>query len=399
MNQPAGASRSLADAYPPPKVPISPILSFGFCKHGQASELPSIVQAGNTLFLARGSAAIVKALLLIGVEQGDGVLLPAYHCDVMIEAIRFLAANPVTYRINPDLSVDVDDLKKKIDSRSKVIIIIHYFGFPQDLGEIRQLCDDKKLLLIEDCAHSFFGSFDGRPPGCVGDYAVGSLTKFFPVQDGGCLVSTKHSLGCKALKSGGLEFGFRSLLNLMERAASYRRLRPFDLILSPMLRLKDVVWSYIKTLRELSAQQDVVEGKMNVYLHFDPASIDYGLSPLSRWLYRRTSIARLIERRRRNYAHLLRQLSSVKGCRPLMPDFPDTIAPYVFPLLVDSPELVFPILKSQGVPIYRWEDLWKNDCAISAQYSQQLLQLPCHQELRDVEVNWIADQVKRALAA
>ena len=106
MNRSAGSNLSHSSANPPTKVPISPILSFGLCRNGSARELPSILQAGNALFLARGSAAITKALELIGVQKGDGVLLPAYHCDVMIDSIRFHDANPVTYRVNQDLSID-----------------------------------------------------------------------------------------------------------------------------------------------------------------------------------------------------------------------------------------------------------------------------------------------------
>jgi len=103
----------------------------------------------------------------------------------MVAPLSCVSASPVFYRLNEDLRVDLEDIARKIDASTYVLIAVNYFGFPQDLEKLRKFCDDHDLVLIEDCAHSFFGEFAGRPLGSYGDYAIASLTKFFPVKEGG----------------------------------------------------------------------------------------------------------------------------------------------------------------------------------------------------------------------
>jgi dTDP-4-amino-4,6-dideoxygalactose transaminase len=101
--------------------------------------------------------------------------------------------------------------------------------------------------------------------------------------------------------------------------------------------------------------------------------------------------------RRHYYERLARGLADLPNGRPLSPVLPAGVVPYMFPFLIDQPESVFPALKRQGVPIYRWEDLATDVCAVSNDYARRLLQLPCHPELRESEVDWIMSRVRDAL--
>ena len=60
--------------------------------------------------------------------------------------------------------------------------------------------------MLEDCAHAFFGEYENRPLGSFGDYAIASTMKFFPTSEGGCLVSSHHSITSLHLKSAGIAF-------------------------------------------------------------------------------------------------------------------------------------------------------------------------------------------------
>ena len=73
--------------------------------------------------------------------------------------------------------------------------------------------------------------------------------------------------------------------------------------------------------------------------------------------------------------------------------------PQVFPLVFDAPERAFPLLKQTGVPIirfgeYLWEGMDKSTCPVSVDLSRRVFQLPCHQELADSELEWMAGKVR-----
>jgi dTDP-4-amino-4,6-dideoxygalactose transaminase len=148
-----------------------------------------LLDAGTALGVTSGRVAIALALQHMGIAHGDKVLVPAYHCIAMVEPIISTGAGAVFYRIREDTSVDLDDVQRRLDVRTRALLAPHYYGFPQDMMRIRAFCDAHNLVLIEDCAHAFFGRCDGRPFGGHGDYAIASAMKFFPVYDGGYLVS------------------------------------------------------------------------------------------------------------------------------------------------------------------------------------------------------------------
>jgi dTDP-4-amino-4,6-dideoxygalactose transaminase len=251
--------------------------------------------------------------------------------------------------------------------------------------------------LIEDCAHSFFGSFEGQPLGTLGDYAIASPTKFFPLYDGGLLASARHPLVGVKLRAGSFMFQVKALLNNVERSFTYSRLRPLNWLMALPIYAKDRLWSFAKRLdAPLATGAHGLEASGDVYA-FDGAWVDVRMSAVSHALCRWTRVARLVERRRRHYATLLSAFENQRGCRPLFPVLPEGVVPYVFPLLVDDPERVFPRVKARGVPLFRWEDVRHGVCDTSSVYSRSLFQLPCHQELSAREVDWLIAEVKRAL--
>jgi len=66
----------------------------------------------------------------------------------------------------------------------------------------------------------------------------------------------------------------------------------------------------------------------------------------------------------------------------------------MFPLLIDDADNIFPRLKRRGVPIFRWEDTPAGICPVTDRFRSDLLQIPCHQELRASEINWLVDTIR-----
>jgi dTDP-4-amino-4,6-dideoxygalactose transaminase len=386
-------------AFPPPRVPTHPVLSFrSLFATSQAPAIRALSEIEPHKWFTSGRVALATALSLLRVQAGDGVLLPAYNCRAMVDAVRWTGAEPVLYKSKVDLAVDVDDVAAKIDARTRALVVVHFFGFPQRaMLRLRSFCDERGIALIEDCAHCFFGSLDGQPIGTFGDYAIASPMKFFPLYDGGFLASARHSLGAVKLRRGSFVFQIKALLNNVERSFAYSRLRPINWLMALPLYAKDRFWSFAKRLDAPFATDAHGPDASGDAYAFDAAWVDVEMSGISKALCSRISVPQLIERRRSHYAALLRAFENQHGCRPFFPDLPDGVVPYVFPLLVDDPERVFPRLKARGVPLFRWEDVRHDVCETSSVYSRSLFQLPCHQELSAREVDWVIAEVKRAL--
>jgi dTDP-4-amino-4,6-dideoxygalactose transaminase len=135
-----------------------------------------------------GRTAIFHGLRVLGIAPGERVLVPAFNCASLVEPIRRYGAKAAFYKIDADCSADFDDIERRIDSTTRAIVVIHYFGFPERLERFRELCARRGVYLIEDCAHVLTGAAGAIPLGATGDVSIFSWRKFLPVGDGGQLV-------------------------------------------------------------------------------------------------------------------------------------------------------------------------------------------------------------------
>src|SRR5579883_1100490 len=180
--------RRVGRLIPRPDIPVQPVLSWETFAPRKIGSAPSILDSGRLICVTSARIAIAHALVLAGVQPGQKVLVPAYHCIAMIEPILHLGAHAIFYSLRDDMSVDLGDISTKLDAETCALIAVNYFGFPQNLVAIQKFCSQRGIVFIEDCAHSLFGSYAGRALGTFGHFAVASLVQFSPLPDGGCLV-------------------------------------------------------------------------------------------------------------------------------------------------------------------------------------------------------------------
>lgn len=338
--------------------------------------------------------AIAVALRKLGVGAGHEVLLPAYHCGAMVEPVVALGAAPIFYRIKQTTEVDLVDVAARLSPSTKAMIVTHYFGFPQPISLIRSFSSANNIGLLEDCAHMFFGRVAGHPPGTHGDFAIASAMKFFPVYDGGYLLSTKHSVRDVPIRSAGVLFDFKALTSSLEHAARHRRLWPLNYPLLLALKAKDWLWALSKQARPSITIRPLGPSSSDGGYSFDSRWIDVGMSRTSRGILRFADSARIVRKRRENYELALQYLRDVPGLTPLFSTLPADVVPHVFPILLDTPNESLPALKSAGIPLlhfaeYLWPGVDERACPISIDYSRRLVQLPCHQDLSRKDLEWI----------
>ena len=404
--------------FPEPQVPKNPVLGWSSFSRSDSvdaaagatsdasNRFPSVLSLPQKRYVTSARVAIALALKRLGVKAGDYVLVPAYHCLSMVEPIMFCGAIPRFFPLTPKLEVPLDALASLDLSKVRAMLVTHYFGFPQAMQSISAFARERGIPVIEDCAHAIFGYADGQPIGSWGDYAAVSLMKFFPVYDGGCLISAAHRLDDLQLRPPSRRFEAKALINSIERGLRYQRFPGVQTAARTTVMIKDTMWRGFKRLRTGTsstafayhdpAASEGVNG-------LDPSWLDRRISMASQQLVERLPVGRIIARRRRNYARLTEALSNLTEARPLFPDLGDSVVPYIFPLWVERPERVFCRLKEDAVPLFRWERLWDDNAArtdpLAARYATEIFQFPCHQELTDDDLSWMIERIVSAFHA
>lgn len=144
----------------------------------------SYVGANYAIATSSGTSSLHLALVGVGVEPGDEVIVPAFTFIATAQAVVAAKAIPIFVDIDPvTYCLDPSKVEQAITSKTKAIMPVHVHGLPADLQALRQLADKHSLRLVEDASHAHSASIDGRVAGSIGDGAGQSLMadKNFPV--------------------------------------------------------------------------------------------------------------------------------------------------------------------------------------------------------------------------
>lgn len=111
----------------------------------------------------------------MGDEGCDEVAIQAYTCVAVPEPILWAGTKPLYIDCDDDLTMSVEDLRKKITPRTKAVVIQHTLGQPARVAELVAFAREKNLLVIEDCAHALGSDISGQAVGTFGDAAFFSF--------------------------------------------------------------------------------------------------------------------------------------------------------------------------------------------------------------------------------
>ncbi len=132
--------------------------------------------SAHAISFQRGRDALLVLLQALGIGHDDEVILQAYTCIVVPNAISYAGAKPVYADLeNIGFNIDPLGIEKLMSKRTKAVIVQHTFGVPVDLPVIQALCKKHNLILIEDCAHALSASFKGSKLGTFGHASIFSF--------------------------------------------------------------------------------------------------------------------------------------------------------------------------------------------------------------------------------
>ncbi len=152
-----------------------------------------------------GTSTLHSAFFAIGIKEGDEVLVPSLTWHSSVSPLLHLRAVPVFCEIDPaTLTIDPDDIKKRITPKTKAILVVHLFGMPAEMDKIMTIARKHNLLVVEDCSHAYGSLYKGKCVGTFGDISCFSMqaSKMLPAGEGGIFCTNKKEYYEKALLLG-----------------------------------------------------------------------------------------------------------------------------------------------------------------------------------------------------
>jgi dTDP-4-amino-4,6-dideoxygalactose transaminase len=305
-----------------------------------------------------GTDALLIGLKALGVGVGDEVILPSHTAVATAAAVVASGAKPVFAEVSPlSMTIDPNSVSNLISKKTRAVIAVHLYGHPCDLDELKMICSENGIFLIEDCAQAHGAEYKGMKVGGIGD--IGCFS-FYPTKnlgaigDGGAIVTNNLEISekCFALRQYGWDANRVSNLN-----GTVSRL---DEIQAAILRIK------LTRLEQNNKQRIEIAAQYRKYLDLDsillPAESNIGKHVYHHFVIR-------VDNREYLFAEL-NKLGIFPGIH--------------YPKPVHMHPAFRRFTRKANISLKFTEDL-----------SRTILSLPMYPELTDTEINRVIEGVKR----
>jgi len=246
-------------------------------------EFAKYIGVGHCVALSSGTSALITSLSALGIGPGDEVITPGYTFIASISSIIYARAIPVFAEIDESLTIDPDDIEKKITEKTKAIMPVHMLGNPCNMDMIMEIAKEHSLYVIEDVCQAAGASYKGKRLGSIGDIGAFSLNffKIISAGDGGMVVTDDDMLYEKAFgfhdqghkpSRMGVEVGARSIIGLNFRineltgAVALAQLRKIEKIISTLHEKKKKIKDAISSVEGIGFRKINDEGECGTLL-------------------------------------------------------------------------------------------------------------------------------------
>jgi dTDP-4-amino-4,6-dideoxygalactose transaminase len=167
-------------------------------------------QGVEAVALSSATAALHLSLIALNIQAGDEVIVPSLTFVACANAIRYVGATPVFADINSeqDWNISVTDIARKITTKTRAVMVVHYGGYACDMDAVMALCKAHSLKLIEDCSHAPLVTYRSQRLGTFGDTGCFSFfsNKNLTTGEGGMLATRDADIAARVrvLRSHGI---------------------------------------------------------------------------------------------------------------------------------------------------------------------------------------------------
>lgn len=150
--------------------------------------------------------ALYAAMFALGIGPGDEVLVAGVGWFSIANAAIAVGAVPIPVDYDETLTLDLDLLESRISPRTKALVVVHWRGLPTPMDRVMQIAESHGILVIEDVAQSFGGSYQGKPLGTWGDVGCFSFNmhKIITCGEGGGVVCRSADMWKRVVSFSGM---------------------------------------------------------------------------------------------------------------------------------------------------------------------------------------------------
>lgn len=166
-------------------------------------EFADYIGVNHAIGVANGTDALEIAVRSLSLNPGDEVITVSHTAVATVAAIEAAGATPVLVDIDPQyFTLNADQLEQVYSNKTRAIIAVHLYGQAADLDEISKFCNERDLVLIEDCSQAHGATWKEKKVGSIGDIGCFSC---YPTKNLGAigdagLITTNDPVRSKTMK-------------------------------------------------------------------------------------------------------------------------------------------------------------------------------------------------------
>jgi len=326
------------------------------------SEFADYIGIDYSIAVSSGTAALQLGLKLFDLDEGDEVITTPLTFVSTNHAILYERATPVFADVQSDTgSIDPLSIEEKISDRTKVIICVHFGGFPCDLDEIYDLASRRGLNVLEDCAHACGSVYRGKTVGSHGQV---------------------HTFSFSSVKNLATPGGGAVTVRTEEHRARLNRLRMLGADRDSYQRAKDQEYDWDYAVLEVGLRA-----------HMNEATAAIALEQLR-------GLDDTNRRRKELYGHYRTRLRDVAGVTIISDKDDRESNGYMTGLLVEDRDSLITKLAAAGIesgvyyrPNYHFPMYDGHELPNVEWFWRRHIALPMHLLLTDEQVDFICDQI------
>ena len=346
------------------------ILQSGWLTHGKYTQLfeksfAAFTGAKYCTTVSSCTAGLHLSCIASGFKKGDEVIVPAMTHTATAHAVEFTGAKAIFLDVeNLTGNLNLSIISKAVTKKTKGIIVVHMAGYPSEIKKIARFCKKRKIKLIEDCAHSVGSKISGKHLGNFGESGCFSFypTKQITTGEGGVVITNNKSFFKKIKKLKA--FGINKDINERKKQGEYD--------------VESLGYNYRMT-------------------DFQSA---LGLGQLKNYQMN-------LKKRHKIAQRYIKNLNSEKKISFLK--FSKNCSYFIFQVFVKNRDKILKVLKEKkiGVSVHyatplplmtyykKKYDLNKKDFVNSIRYAKSNISLPNHPFLKNNEIDFICDTIKK----
>jgi len=318
------------------KIYRDPVFGREYFSRKNNGSLPFPLQEKNLILFGYARVALYEGLRILGIKDGDAVLVPNYICNVVAAPMHSLNIKIKFYPVDLNLKPQWDIIDKAIDKNTKALLVVNYFGFPNDLTAARDFCKKHNLYMIEDNAHGFLSADKEKPLGSYGDISIFSFRKILPIPNG-----------------AGLLINNKLLLNRLPKI-TYLRKRNRTL----RFMVKNLLISLRDALANTGLKEEDFEGGRikDISEEYNLPKYFIKFSRLSKFVINYINFDNIIVQRRNSYDGWLGYFAKehTSGLKVVFPLLQANCVPFNFPVLIENQKGFLAGMCRKGIGCYPW---------------------------------------------